>query len=170
MCFLFLLEQIFRHPAINHHGDDPDPDPGRDAAEDEYGKIDEHAGVRDQESCDEELPKVVRDSACHGYANHGEFSGLFQRCHEEETDDSSCKGVEHGEEPGEQKAAEGDSEHVDGKGVSGIKLIESDDDHQIGEPQLDARDSDRKGNQDFHVGEDQRQSREHSAGGEPPGT
>ena len=97
----------------------------------------------------------MEDTAGHADAYDGEEAGLLAEPHDQEADDAAGERVEGGKGAGEEEACQGDADQVDRGGIAGVQPVEHHERDQIGQTQLDARDTGIEGHQRFHIGKDQ---------------
>ena len=150
-------------------GDDADDAAGDDAGNDQDGEVSEHLEAGDKKGRHQDLAEIVKDAATDGNTGHGKEAGFFREQHHGETEQSAGKRIEAAEQPGEEKACDDYADHVDREGVTRPQIIKGDDDHQIGDAELDSGDAEIKWNQDLDVGKDQSKSREKRAVGQALG-
>lgn len=103
------------------------------------------------------------DAACDGDSGDGKPAGLLQQEHDQEAEKSTCHGISSAKEPGKQQTGDQNPNDVDRQCVARAQIIQGDDDHQVGDPQFDAGNGRREGDQEFNVRKNQRQ-RDHECG------
>ena len=148
--FLFdvtCIGELFQHIPCQY-ADDGSRDNSR---YDKHREVDENLDVGNQKGCDQDLTEIVGDAACHGNTHHGEYSCLLQHRHDQEADDGACQRVQCAEQAVEQKSGYQDSDDVDGDGVACSKVVQGDDDHDVGNAQLDAGNACVEGNQHLDI-------------------
>ena len=94
---------------------------------------------------------------CDGDAGDGEQAGLFEQNHDQETEERTRHGVSRSENAAEKQSGDQDPHDVDRQCIARSQIIQGHDDHQVGDPQLDAGNSRRERNQKFNVRKNQRQ-------------
>ena len=169
LCFLLSAEDLVRDPADQDIRADPDHNAGGHAGEEEDRKIQKYPGSGDDKGRDRQLPEVVGNTAGQADADHGKEAGPEAEVHDQETDQASGHGIDHAEQACEQESCHQDPYHVDGNGIAGAQPVKSYQHDQIGQPQLDARNTGLKGKDGFYIGKDQGQPCQHGSQGDPVG-
>lgn len=112
-------------------------------------------------------------AACHTDTIDGEQLSLAAGCsflilaqqenHDKEAGCGTGDGIQNAEDSGEEKAGEQDARGVEEQGRAPIQPIESENNDEIRQPQLHARETRQERKECLQPGQCQRQRREHSS-------
>ena len=126
--------QFFQHK-ISQYADDCSAD---DTGDHKHRKVYENLEIRYEERGDKQLAEVVRDAACHGDTRYRKQPALFHKHHHKHAEQSACHGIEHAENTGKQQTSDKYPDDVYQQRIACSEVVQRDDDHKIGNPQLDA--------------------------------